>query len=125
VPPELSLSTIYFLVNVTINTDLDSGTWQLAETPGGTPLTVSSQTQRIEHDIFMAAYAAFNFVGENGSFVPQDDNFMTIMNAAVEYHYGAFGSEVSAADIEQIRAFFAPKTYSTFASWNFNGDLLR
>ena len=111
-------------MNVQI-TGSNDATWQIAATPGGTPLTVSDQAQRARFYVEMASLSAFTFIGENGSFVPGDDNFMNIMNAAIEYHYGARGVEVSDEDIQAIRTFFAPKTYSTFANWNFNGDLLR
>ncbi len=49
---------------------------------------------------------------------------MAMMNAAAGYHFGAGGPEVSAEDIDQIRNFFAPKSYCVFANWNFNGDLM-
>jgi hypothetical protein len=125
IPPELSAGTKYYLVNVVINQQFDRGTFQIAATPGGTPIALAASSGQVQFMINMAAYSAYNFVGENGSFVPQDDNFMTIMNAAVEYHFGAAGSEVSAEDIAKIRSFFAPKTYSIFANWNMNGDLMR
>ncbi|MGI9491793.1 MAG: hypothetical protein ACR2QF_05255, partial [Geminicoccaceae bacterium] len=125
IPPELSAGTKYYLVNVSIEEAFDRGTFQISATPGGSPLTVTPQTGPVQFMINMAAFSTFNFVGENGSFVPQDDNFMTIMNAAVEYHFGATGSEVSSDDITQIRTFFAPKTYGVFANWNMNGDLMR
>ncbi|MGI9508204.1 MAG: hypothetical protein ACR2QJ_02510, partial [Geminicoccaceae bacterium] len=124
VPPELEVSTIYHLVNVRI-TGSNDATWQIAATPGGAPLTVSDQPQRARFYMDMAALSAFTFLGENGSLVPGDDNFMTIMNAAIEYHYGARGAEVSESDIEAVRTFFAAKTYSDFSCWNMNGDLLR
>ena len=123
-PPELSVGTVYFLVNVTILDD-KSASWQLATTPGGVPLTVTTSNKTIRHYIRLSTFSAYNFVGENNAHVPSDDNFMTIMNAAVEYHYGVTGKEVSSADIAEIRSFFAPKSYSLFANWNFNGDLLR
>ncbi|MEM8948122.1 MAG: hypothetical protein AAGA21_13555 [Pseudomonadota bacterium] len=124
VPPELSTGVIYHFVNVQI-TGSNDATWQIAATPGGAPLTVSDQPQRARFYVEMASLSAFSVIGENGSFVPGDDNFMTIMNAAIEYHYGARGAEVSDEDIDAIRTFFAPKNYSIFANWNFNGDLLR
>jgi hypothetical protein len=79
----------------------------------------------VRHYMKLAAFSSLRFIGQNGAIVPADDDFMTIMNAAVEYHYGAAGTEVSSADINTIRAFFAPKAYSVFANWNLNGDLLR
>ncbi|MGI9499575.1 MAG: hypothetical protein ACR2P3_06030, partial [Geminicoccaceae bacterium] len=127
-PPELSVSTIYHLVNVTI-TGPNDASWQLATAPGGTPITVTTPTNPtadpVRHYIKLAAFSSLRFIGQNGAIVPADDDFMTIMNAAVEYHYGAGGAEVSSSDIADIRTFFAPKTYSKFANWNFNGDLLR
>lgn len=125
IPPELSAGTEYYIVNVNIDESLDSGTFQVSAAPSGVPIALASDSGQVQFMINMAAYSSFNFVGENGSFVPQDDNFMTIMNAAVEYHFGADGPEVSSDDIEQIRSFFAPKSYSIFANWNFNGDLMR
>ena len=124
VPPELDVGTIYHFVNVQI-TGSNDATWQIAATPGGAPLTVTDQSRRARFYVEMASLSAFSFLGENGALVPSDDNFMFIMNAAVEYHYGARGAEISDADIEAIRAFFAPKTFTTFANWNLNGDLLR
>ena len=123
-PPELSVSTIYHLVNVQTLGPSESS-WQLAETPGGTSLTVTQPSSAIRHYIKLAAFSAYGFIGENSSHVPSDDNFMTIMNAAIEYHYGVNGQEVSSDDIAAIRAFFAPKTYDIFANWNFKGDLIR
>ncbi len=123
-PPELSVGTIYHLVNVRILGPNDAS-WQLAASPGGSPITVTASADPVRHYIKMQAFSAFGFVGENGAVVPADDDFMTIMKAAVEYHYGAGGPEVLPADIATIRAFFAPKTFSEFANWNMNGDLLR
>ena len=125
VPPELSTATIFYLVNVAINENQRSGSWQLAATPGGSPITVTSQPQNVSHFIKMASLSDFGVLGENGALVPPDDNFMTIMNAAVEYHFGARGSETSEPAIQSIRSFFAPKTYDEFANWNLNGDLMR
>ncbi|MGI9419557.1 MAG: hypothetical protein ACR2RA_17155 [Geminicoccaceae bacterium] len=124
VPPELATGTLYFLVNVQV-TGSNDATWQIAATPGGTPLTVSNQPKRARFYVEMASLSAFSFIGENGALVPNDDDFMNIMNAAVEYHYGARGAEVSDTDIQAIRTFFAPKTFTKFANWNLNGDLLR
>jgi hypothetical protein len=127
-PPELSVGTVYFLVNVTI-TGANDASWQLAETPGGAPITVTTPADPtadpVRHYVNLAASFALGFVGQNGAIVPADDDFMTIMNAAVEYHYGNSGREVSFTDISEIRDFFLPKNYSLFANWNFNGDLMR
>ncbi|MEZ5934208.1 MAG: hypothetical protein R3F54_20180 [Alphaproteobacteria bacterium] len=124
VPAGLDVSTVYFFVNVQ-QTGSNDATWQVAATPGGPPITVSDQPQRARFYVEMEAFSAYSFLGENGALVPGDDNFMFIMNAAIEYHYGARGAEVSDADIAAIRAFFAPKTFTRFANWNLNGDLLR
>jgi len=123
-PSELAVSTIYHLVNVRTLGATESS-WQLAETAGGSPLTVTPPANSIRHYIKLAAFSAYGFVGENNAHLPSDDNFMTIMNAAIEYHYGVGGKEVSSADIAIIRSFFAPKDYSIFANWNFQGDLIR
>ncbi len=123
-PPELSAGTVYFLVNIRVIDDR-SASWQLAASLGGAPLAVTTPSNAIRHYIRLSAFSAFGFIGENGAHVPSDDNFMTIMNAAVEYHYGVSGKEVSSNDIADIRSFFAPKTFAKFANWNFNGDLLR
>jgi len=127
-PPELEVETIYFLTNVTI-TGANDATWQLAETPGGAPITVTTPANPtadpVRHYAKLQTFSSFGFVGQNGAVVPADDDFMTITNAAVEYHYGVSGAEVSTDDIAAIRTFFAPKTYSVFANWNLNGDLLR
>ena len=123
-PPELSTSTIYYLVNVAI-TGSNDASWQLAATPGGSPITVTAPANSVRHYVKLSAFSSLGFLGQNGAIVPADDDFMTIMNAAIEYHHGVNGVEVSLSDINDIRAFFASKTYSDFANWNLNGDLLR
>lgn len=127
-PPELAVSTVYFLINVTI-TGPNDATWQLAATPGGAPISVTTpanpQADPVRHYMHLSALSSLGFLGQNGAVVPADDDFMTITNAACEYHYGVSGGEVSSTDIGQIRDFYSPKDYSVFANWNFNGDLLR
>ena len=123
-PPEVRTATRYFAVNA----DPDNATFQLAVSPGGTPISITD-TSPAALGVFAADFVNLSPIGTRGAFFPLADSFGQIAYAAIERAYGAKSSHVPTALIEKARTFYAPRADQwngdNFASWNYDGDLIR
>jgi len=122
-PPEVQTATRYYVVNA----DTNNNTFQLALTPGGTPITISDSSAWF--GVFAADYVNVSPIGIGGAFLPPADSFGQIAYAAIERAYGAKSIHVSQDLVENARQFYAPRTDlwngENFATWNYDGDLIR
>ncbi len=122
-PPQVVVGQRYYVVQQA-QVNATTATFRIAATPGGAPLTLGDVANC--RTLFkMAAYSQFSVIGAGGSPIPADDEFMFMAQAACEYAYGSGRSELPLTKIQSIRAFTSPKTFSNFANWNFDGDIIR
>ena len=122
-PPEVSATTPYHVVNANPGTD----SFQLALTPGGAPITISDASASL--GVFAADFVNITPIGNGGAFFPAADSFGQIAYAAIEHAYGANSAHVSDQLIASARSFYAPRAAQwpgeSYAAWNYNGNLIR
>ncbi|MEM7044547.1 MAG: hypothetical protein AAF543_17200 [Pseudomonadota bacterium] len=122
-PPEVSTATPYYAVNA----DPNARSFQLATTPGGSPIAISDASAAL--GVFAADFVDVTPIGQGGAFLPPADSFSQITYAAIQHAYGAGSTHVSDDLIETARTFFAPRVEQwsgeSYAAWNYDGNLIR
>jgi hypothetical protein len=119
-PTGLALGSLYHMVSVSGNT------FRLAATNGGAPLTISNHTGLVCY-VTMQDEATVTPIGPIGTYYwPGDDSYHAIAFALFEQTVGEGHADMNDTKRDNARAFFAPKIadFSSFASWNYDGDNL-
>ncbi len=75
----------------------------------------------------MQAFSAYSEVGPNGvRYWPNDDDYISIAFALFEQAAGEVHGSITKSTLTRARSWFAPKQndFSTFATWNYDGENL-
>jgi hypothetical protein len=123
-PPEFVPGQEYFVVNV-VQTAQFNVDFQLAATPGGTPLTsFTDQSSSYLLPMTMASFDLPQKIDDAPLPTINDDSTISITYSSAEYAYGVGHPDFPQALIDDIRAFMAPTSWDRYATWYLNGDLM-
>jgi hypothetical protein len=119
IPHGLSTGTLYYLINAS------GSTFQLATSPGGTPVTAIANATNVAIMVTMEAYKQNRL--DQAYYFPSDDSYFPFAMALLELGIAEGHSDIAAETAEDIRAFFSSKvaSFSNYAPWNYDGDLLK
>lgn len=115
VPAGLVLGTKYYVVNVTPTT------FQVAATPGGSPISGIADQASVTFGIMMQDSNTHAHVGDNGYF-PATDSYTSIASAA--FQMAAFNNDpdINAATLQKVTTYMSTFRWNAINTWDFDNQ---
>ncbi|MGH8414414.1 MAG: choice-of-anchor D domain-containing protein [Gammaproteobacteria bacterium] len=113
VPAGLVLDTKYYVVNVTPTT------FQVATTPGGSPITGIADQALVTFGIMMQDANTHAHVGDDG-YMPATDSYTTIASAAFQMAEFNGDPDIDAATLQKVTTYMSTFKWTTINTWDFD-----
>ena len=115
----------FFVRNPVPGSSADRTNCNFSSTPNGPLLVATPQSGSNVRIVSNGSDNNLSPIDAQGANIPGDDDFIWIALGSLEYSYGAGSANVPQAVIDRVRTWAAPKTFTNFATWNLDGDLIR
>ncbi len=113
VPAGLTQGTKYYVVNVTPTT------FQVATTPGGSPVTGIADQTLVTYGIMMQDANTHAHVGDDG-YWPATDSYTSIASAAFQMAEFNGDPDIDAATLQKVTTYMSTFKWTTINTWDFD-----